>query len=571
MTVSTTSVPLPSHQSPAPPVSAASGAPDPDGSPTGSVRVPRRRVLRAGLAAPIGLGLGACATGGRRIAYVAAGDDQPVRLARPAIAGGTRSGRVPDVALARRITWGVQAQTLAAIERIGPEQWLQQQLHPEGAEGLPSEVQARIDAMPIQTRSLEEIMSGLDESRRAISAAADEEARQQARGTYQAALADLGRQAAARSWWRALYSRHQLAGQLTWFWTNHFSVFEGKADLRAMVGDYEERAIRPRVLGRFADLVKATVRHPAMLRFLDNENNVAFRINENYARELMELHTLGIDGGQRQADVQELARVLTGVGIRRPGAEPPKLRPVLAPFLQREGLFEFNPNRHDFNFKTLLGRTLTRQGMDEVDEAIDRLCVQPATARHVSARLGRYFLGAEPSPALIADLADGFQRSGGLIAHVLRRLFESPEFADSLLTGAFKDPAHFVISSLRLVESEAPIINPRPVLGWIQRLGQPLFGRSTPDGYPLEAAAWSSSAQLSARFEVARAIAGGPAALFSEDDAPGRPAVPSLSEGPVWRALQAGISKATRSALDQAGNAREWNTLLLASPEWSRR
>lgn len=532
----------------------------------------RRQLMRAAALAPLTSGLVACATPRRPISYTDLGEDRAVRLARPAVAGGTRSGVIPDLALANRITWGAQASTLSAIRELGQARWLQEQLHPEGEEGLPAEVRTRIDAMPIHSRSLEELIADLADKRRAIEAAADDEARQQARMAQQQAMAELSRQAAARSWWRALYSQHQLASQLTWFWTNHFSVFEGKADLRAMVGDYEERAIRPRVLGRFRDLVKATARHPAMLRFLDNEQNAIHRVNENYARELMELHTLGVDGGYRQADVQELARVLTGVGIRRPGADAPTLRPVLAPFLVRDGLFEFNPNRHDFNLKVLLGRTLQRQGLAEVDEAIDLLCAQPATARHVSTRLARYFLGAEPSPGLVAMLSDSFQRSDGHISQVLRRLFESPEFADSLLTGAFKDPTHFVISSLRLAESATPIVNPRPVMSWIQRLGQPLFGRSTPDGYPLEAADWSSAAQLTARFDVARAIAGGPAILYSEEDPPGRPnAPPGLAAGAVWRAMAAGVAPDTQAALAKAANPREWNTLLLASPEWSRR
>ena len=191
----------------------------------------------------------------------------------------------------------------------------------------------------------------------------DDMAKQQAQKDYQQELNRLAREAATRSLLLDVYSPNQLQQQLSWFWLNHFSVHQGKHNLRAMVGDYEMNAIAPHALGKFRDLLAATVHHPAMLRYLDNEANAANRINENYARELMELHTLGVNGGYSQKDVQELARILTGVGVNL-GADTPKVKPALQAQYVRRGLFEFNPNRHDYGDKQFLGQTVkgTRPG-----------------------------------------------------------------------------------------------------------------------------------------------------------------------------------------------------------------
>jgi len=142
-----------------------------------------------------------------------------------------------------------------------------------------------------------------------------DDAKKTAQQAYQQELSRLQREAATRHLLRALYSPHQVQEQMTWFWLNHFSVHQGKGNVRAMLGDYEENAIRAHALGNFRDLLGAVASHPAMLRYLDNDQNAAGRINENFARELLELHTLGVNGGYVQRDVQELARVLTGHGI----------------------------------------------------------------------------------------------------------------------------------------------------------------------------------------------------------------------------------------------------------------
>ncbi|MCU6424477.1 DUF1800 domain-containing protein, partial [Klebsiella aerogenes] len=158
---------------------------------------------------------------------------------------------------------------------------------------------------------------------------------------------------------------------------NHFNVHAPKRDIRAMVGDYED-TLHARALGKFRDLLEATLRHPAMLRYLDNDQNSAGHINENYAREIMELHTMGVGSGYSQQDVQELARILTGVGVDlKPDA--PKLKPQWQPLYVRAGLFEFNPARHDFGDKHFLGHDIKGRGFAEVEQAIDLIASSPAT------------------------------------------------------------------------------------------------------------------------------------------------------------------------------------------------
>jgi uncharacterized protein (DUF1800 family) len=338
-----------------------------------------------------------------------------------------------------------------------------------------------------------------------------------------------------------------------------------------VLGDYEARAIRPHALGRFRDLLSATVYHPAMLRYLDNEQNAVGHINENYARELMELHTLGVDGGYSQRDVQELARVLTGLGVNLSGTEP-QLKPGQSALYVRQGLFEFNPARHDFGDKMFLGQTVKGRGLAEVDEVLDRLAAHPATARFVSRKMAQYLLADTPPEAVVKRMAQIFQSSGGDIAATLRTLFETPEFARSL-GGKFKDPLHYVVSAVRLAYGDKPILNAAPMSAWAGRLGEAFCGRQTPDGYPMNEAAWTSPAQMAARFEIARAIGGGSAGLFKLDgpQPEERPAFPQLANALYFEAIQKTLGPATRHALDQAVSPQEWNLFLLSAPEFMYR
>jgi hypothetical protein len=231
-------------------------------------------------------------------------------------AGGLSGTLSPgDLALIDRVTWGVNTWVAGQYLALGRDRWLDAQLHPPSKDRLPASAQAAIDAMPIASKPAAEIAMPLAAQSRAANQSGDIEQKKAAQQAYQQAMNDTARQAATRSLLRDLYSPDQLREKMTWFWFNHFNVLQGKADIRATIGDYEERALRPYALGRFRDLLEATVKHPAMLRYLDNADNARGHINENYAREIMELHTMGVGSGYTQEDVQELARILTGVGV----------------------------------------------------------------------------------------------------------------------------------------------------------------------------------------------------------------------------------------------------------------
>ena len=502
-----------------------------------------------------------------------------------------------DLALLNRITWGADAADAAAMARLGADRWLDQQLHPQPGDHLPPAIAAQIKALPISEIPLPQIVVDSEAQNRAVKMIDDPDQRKAAKQDYQQALSDLMRQAASRQILRDIYSQDQLREQMTWFWFNHFNVHGYKANIRAMVGDYEDQAIRPHALGRFRDLLEATLRHPAMERYLDNADNADGKINENYARELMELHTMGVGSGYTQKDVQELARILTGVGIDlRP--DDPRIKPPHQGELVRAGLFEFNPNRHDYGDKVFLGHTIHGAGLAEVELALDILAREPATAHHVSLQLATYFVGDDPPEPLVKRMAKTFQDSDGDIAQVLATLFHSPEFKASL-GHAFKDPRHYAISAVRLAYGDRVIVNTQPILGWLNRMGEGAYNHETPDGYPMAQAAWSGPGQMAVRFEIARQIGGGAQALFRlPGEAPPAPATPPA---PMTAALSAiappprpltppdrvppprlqailydggdsqGLAAPTQAALEQAATPQEWNTLYLSSPEFMRR
>jgi len=338
------------------------------------------------------------------------------------------------------------------------------------------------------------------------------------------------------------------------------------------VGDYEDQ-LRAHALGRFRDLLEASVFHPAMVRYLDNEQNAASRINENYARELLELHTLGVNGGYTQRDVQELARVLTGLGINF-NDDAPKIKPSLQAFYVRRGLVEFNPARHDFGDKQILGQTVHGSGISEIEQMLDRVARHSSTARFVSRKIAQYFVADAPPQALVDRMAQRFMESDGNIAAVLKTMAESPEFKASLAGSVkFKDPMHYVVSAVRLAYDDKPILNTGPMLGWLNRLGEGLYNRQTPDGYPMDEAAWAGPGQMNTRFEIARGIGGGSAGLFRVEGATpvDRPAFPLLTNPLYYEGIAPRLAAATRQSLDQATSQQEWNALLLASPEFMYR
>lgn len=467
-----------------------------------------------------------------------------------------------------RVTWGATDGADAELQRLGLQAWLARQLQP-GPAPLPPEAQQRIDALDISQQSMDAILQDLDAKRKAIRAAVSPEDKAQAQQAYQRTLNRLGADAQKRFVIRALYSPAQLQEQMVWFWANHFSVSMRKADLRAWVGDYEEHAIRPYALGNFRQLLEATLRHPAMLRYLDNASNAAGRINENYARELLELHTMGVGSGYTQADVQEMARILTGAGVNlRPADAPaPRIRPELQADYVRSGYFEFNPGRHDYGPKTFLGQPMQRRGMAEIEEALDRIVAAPATARFIARKLAVFFIADAPPPALVERTAQAFMRSQGDIAATVATLLTAPEA--SRFGQKYRDPLHYVLAATRLAANGRIAADVAPVLGWINRLGQPPYAHETPDGYPQQQSDWASSGQMSARFEVARQIATRTAVLFRADPkAPlEQPPYPVLSGQASARQRLPGWSAATQAALAQARNPADWNTYFLSAPE----
>jgi uncharacterized protein (DUF1800 family) len=506
-------------------------------------------------------------TAGGAPAAAPAAPPRPAKHGDVALAAG-------DLELVNRVAWGASAATAADFNRTGRAAWLHAQLHPPREARLPEEAQAQIDAMSVSSMTFEKLVADMEKTRLDSDAAAkqasDSTAKQAAQQVYQQALSKVAREAASRSLLRALYSPSQLQEQMTWFWFNHFNVHQYKNNLRVMVGDYEDRALRPRALGRFRDLLIASATHPAMIRYLDNEQNAAGRINENYAREVMELHTLGVDGGYSQKDVQELARVLTGLGVNF-SDKTPNVRPELRDLYVRQGFTEFNPGRHDMGEKVVLGQHVAGRGWKEVLDELAHLAAQPATARFVSHKLADYFVADTPPPTLVARMTETFSRSDGDIAETLAAMFAAPEF-NATLGHKFKDPMHYVVSAVRLAYDARPIQNTQPMLGWLGRLGELPYNRQTPDGYPLDESAWASPGQMATRFEIARAIGTGSAGLFRPEGASAdAPAFPRLASAFFYESVEPTLGNATRDALDRATSPQEWNVFLLSSPEFMMR
>jgi uncharacterized protein (DUF1800 family) len=470
-----------------------------------------------------------------------------------------------------RVTWGANSSALAELNRVGLERYLEDQLQPNPRVALPLAVQSQIAALEITQKTLTQQATMLENERQAFQTISNDDAKKTAQEAYQKHLNTLAQETATRAILRDLYSSKQLQEQMTWFWLNHFSIFQGKANIRFMLADYEDQ-IRNHGLGRFRDLLSVTAHHPAMLRFLDNEQNAVGHINENYAREIMELHTLGIDGGYSQQDVQALARILTGVGVSLNDKSPTFAKQEMQKQYVRDGVFEFNPRRHDYSDKMFLGQTVKGRGLAEVDEVLDRLARHPATAHFISLKLAQYFVSEHPPTALVECMAQSYLAHDGQIASVLRTMFQAPEFHASL-TQQFKDPVHYVTSAVRLAYDDKVILNAKPMINWLNRMGQLRFGRQTPDGYPMTEAAWASSGQMTTRFEIAKNIGNGNAGLFKSDNPAVREhaAFPQLANALYYQAWQGTLSANTKSALDQATSPQEWNEFLLSSPEFMHR
>jgi uncharacterized protein (DUF1800 family) len=473
-----------------------------------------------------------------------------------------------DVLWLNRLTYGITTETISRYRELGRDRFLKEQLAPSNPP-LPLEIRAQIELLRISHTDGATLLAEVTAENKRINALRDGADKEQARKTLNDRGNALANESIRRNLLQAVYSPAQLQERMVAFWMNHFSVHQYKGQIRWLVGDYEDTAVRPHALGKFRDLVLATLEHPAMLQYLDNAQNSAGHINENYARELLELHTLGIGSGYTQQDVQELARILTGAGINA-GGEAPRLNKSQQALYIHRGAFEFNPARHDFGSKTLLGQRIAGGGHAEIEQAISIIVQQPACARFISRKIALYLLGDTPPTSLINRMAETFQRSDGDIATVLRVLAQSPEFAASL-GHKLKDPREYVISTIRFAYDAQVIVSTRPMLNWLNAMGEAPYGRQTPDGYPLDERSWSSSGQLSRRFEIARAIGSGNAGLFDpEDGSPGSTSgFPRLANRLFYDIVDPYLSSQTRTALQKANSQQEWNTFLLAAPEFN--
>lgn len=468
-----------------------------------------------------------------------------------------------------RLTWGAHAGSSAAWLRQGHSAWLKAQLEATWPPTLPASVQTVIDEMTISKEPFPELVQRMEEWRQR--AKADDTAEFKA---WQRELARLSDEASTRILLRSIHADQQLHDRMGWFWLNHFSVHK-RNDMRLLLGDFDQ-ALRPHALGRFRDLLGAATLHPAMLRYLNNDRNAAGHINENLARELMELHTLGVDGGYTQADVESLARVLTGLGlVRFDSTSVPPVRPAMAALDVKRGVMHFSPVRHDFSDKQLLGQKVAGRGVDEIEGVLDRLARHPATARHLSRKLAVFFVTDNPPESLVERLAARFLETDGHIREVLAWLFASPEFRASL-GRQFKDPLHFTLSAVRQFCGQGgTVLNAAPLLRWLEQLGQVPFGRTTPDGYPMVESAWNGSGQLTQRFDVAREISRSASRLAQVPQGLAdrlKPSAQPLMVDSSWfdQTIRPNLSKNTAAVLAQAEPGPERQALWWSSPEFMR-
>ena len=301
---------------------------------------------------------------------------------------------------------------------------------------------------------------------------------------------------------RAVYSKRQLYEVMVEFWTDHFNIDISKGDCAWLKAADDREVIRRHALGRFSDLLRASALRPAMLTYLDGRTNrragSSERPNENYARELLELHTLGVHGGYRQEDVMDAARCLTGWAVRpRDGFG--------------KGRVEFHAEWHDDGPKRVLGRTITAgRGERDLDEVLDVVATHPSTARHVATKLCRRFIADEPGPAAVAAVADAFLRTAGDIRATLRALFAAPEFLGDepgarMGPGKLKRPFHHLASALRATDATSD--GGAPLLSYLAAMGHAPFTYPTPDGFPQGPRVWRDT--MLWRFKLAAALAGG--------------------------------------------------------------
>ena len=352
--------------------------------------------------------------------------------------------------------------------------------------------------------------------------------------------------------------------RLVHFWSNHFAVSADKQPLTALAGAFENEAIRPNLGGRFLDLLLAVEKHPAMLLYLDNQRSIgpnsrlgkragrrrperSIGLNENLAREILELHTLGVDGGYTQDDVTAFASVITGWSIG--GGDRPALRQGTP------GTFEFRDNLHEPGTQTVLGKRYAQSGVAQGEAVLSDLATHASTARHLATKLARHFVADDPPAGLVDRLTRVYLESGGDLPSLHAALVDSPE-AWSSATSKYKTPHEFVISTFRAFGREPE--NGRFVIGALDLLGQTPYRPGSPAGWPDTADAWGGADALLKRIEWSGAV--------------GRYAGTRVDPVAIGvSALGPALTRTTRQTIGRAESAAQGLTLLLASPDFQRR
>jgi len=508
-----------------------------------------------------------------------------------------------------RTTFGPRPQDVEKARQAGITAFLNEQLHPEKIDD--SAVEQKIASLPTLAMSPAELMADFPppnqgknpkvrqermEARPAMAPSSEGAAKPAAPEMNQAVEADGPRrilmELAREQFWRAACSQRQLQEVMVQFWMNHFNIYAAKGVDKWLLTSFEHDKIRPNALGNFSQLLAATAQSPAMLFYLDNWLSVAPNaaaaamrangqrppverrgLNENYARELMELHTLGVDGGYTQQDVREVARCFTGWTIDRP---------------RQGGGFIFRPRFHDDGEKTVLGHKIKgRGGVEDGEQVLELLAAHPSTARFISLKLCRHFVADDPPDSIVSGTARTFTETQGDIPSVLKTILTSPEFnSPAAFRTKVKSPFELVASSLRALGAETDA--GAPLMGLIMRMGQPLFQYQAPTGYPDRASNWINTGTLLARMNFSMALAANRIrgtqidlqALTSSDDAQAvwNQLVQRTLGGSVSQETQAAVTKSLGD-LGKLGGGNPHNfpkttliaALILGSPDFQRR
>ncbi len=447
--------------------------------------------------------------------------------------------------LLSRFTYGAEPGQVDAVVRMGLENWFAQQLAAQVPDDSLEQVLGRYDALELSNQEVAETYPRNGQViRMAIrDGVVDKDSVKTDRREYRAVLQDymqqkglkreqeLFRQFFCQKILRAAYSQNQLQEVMTDFWFNHFNVSITKNDCAEFIPAYERDVIRPNALGRFNELLLKTAKSPAMLLYLDNfissvpvdsmsmTGQRARGLNENYAREVMELHTLGVDGGYTQQDVTQAARVLTGWGIYPMGeyakgggmAMLKKFsdQQIASRGFVHEGDFFFNANRHDKGEKTVLGHVFPAGGgYEEGVELLGMLAQHPSTARFISRKLAVRFVSDEPPASLIDKMAKTFLDKNGDIRQVLLTMVEAPEFWSApALREKTKSPFELAIGSVRSLH--ATILQPMQLYNWVTRMGEKKYYYQAPTGYPDKGVYWINTGSLLNRMNFGLALAAG--------------------------------------------------------------